>query len=158
MINSILVPLDGSDNATRALDFACDLAGKYDAKVALLHVMQPVPVPEDLKTFARVEHVKETEIPRELAERVLEGAEIQAKRHGLRKVENLARHGVTVEAQHTITEDVSIGDMLLNRVADESVDLIVMGAYGHSRVREMVLGGVTRHLLADMTVPVLLAH
>ena len=71
---------------------------------------------------------------------------------------HLARHGDTVEAQHTITDDVSIGDMLLNRVADESVDLIVMGAYGHSRIREMVLGGVTRHLLANMTVPVLLAH
>ena len=71
---------------------------------------------------------------------------------------HLARHDVKVEAQHTVTEDVSIGDMLLSRAADESVDLIVMGAYGHSRMRELVLGGVTRHLLAHMTVPVLLAH
>ena len=63
---------------------------------------------------------------------------------------HLARHGVTVDAQHTISDDVSIGDMLLNRVADASVDLIVMGAYGHSRVREVVLGGVTRRALALM--------
>ena len=42
--------------------------------------------------------------------------------------------------------------------ADESADLIVMGAYGHSRLREMVLGGVTRHMLQHMTVPVFMSH
>ncbi len=71
---------------------------------------------------------------------------------------HLARHGVQVEAAHYVTEDISVGDMLLSRAADMGVDLVVMGAYGHSRVREMVLGGATRHLLAHMTVPVLMSH
>jgi len=47
---------------------------------------------------------------------------------------------------------------LLSRATDEAADLIVMGAYGHSRLRELVLGGVSRELLGHMTVPVLMAH
>ncbi len=48
--------------------------------------------------------------------------------------------------------------MLLSFAADQGSDLIVMGAYGHGRMRELVLGGVTRTLLESMTVPVLLSH
>jgi nucleotide-binding universal stress UspA family protein len=71
---------------------------------------------------------------------------------------HLARHGVAAEAASTVGLDIAVGDVLLSRAADLSADLIVMGAYGHSRVREMVLGGATRHLLHHMTVPVLLSH
>jgi nucleotide-binding universal stress UspA family protein len=48
--------------------------------------------------------------------------------------------------------------VLLSRASDEVADMIVMGAYGHSRLRELVLGGVSRALLAHMTMPVLMAH
>jgi nucleotide-binding universal stress UspA family protein len=48
--------------------------------------------------------------------------------------------------------------MLLNRIADEGIDLLVMGAYGHARVREIWLGGVTRRLMQHMTVPVFISH
>jgi nucleotide-binding universal stress UspA family protein len=48
--------------------------------------------------------------------------------------------------------------VLLSRVADLGVDLLVMGAYGHSRVREMLLGGATRSVLRSMTVPVMMSH
>ena len=51
-----------------------------------------------------------------------------------------------------------VGELLLSRAADFNADLIVMGAYGHSRLRELVLGGVTRTLLKTMTVPVLMSH
>jgi hypothetical protein len=47
---------------------------------------------------------------------------------------------------------------LLSHIADQGSDLLVMGAYGHSRLRELVLGGVTRTILREMTVPVLMAH
>ncbi|MBS0524087.1 MAG: universal stress protein [Proteobacteria bacterium] len=70
----------------------------------------------------------------------------------------LARHGVNVVVQHELAADTDVGDVILSRAADHDVDLIVMGIYGHSRVREMVLGGVSRTLLATMTVPVLMAH
>jgi nucleotide-binding universal stress UspA family protein len=71
---------------------------------------------------------------------------------------HLARHGITVEAQHIEVRDISTGNALLSRLADEDVDLLVMGAYGHSRLRQMVLGGVTRELFQQMTVPVLMSH
>ena len=71
---------------------------------------------------------------------------------------HLARHGVRVEAQRTAGSGVGDGDMILNAAADLSADLLVVGAYGHSRFREMVLGGVTRTLLRRMTLPVLMSH
>jgi len=71
---------------------------------------------------------------------------------------HLARHGVTVEAQSDVAADISIGELLLSRIADLSVDLLVAGAYGHSRLRELVMGGVTRTLLEEMTVPILMSH
>lgn len=71
---------------------------------------------------------------------------------------HLARHGITVEVQHIEVRDISTGNALLSRLADEDVDLLVMGAYGHSRLREMVLGGVTREVFQQMTVPVLMSH
>jgi nucleotide-binding universal stress UspA family protein len=71
---------------------------------------------------------------------------------------HLARHGVRVEAAQDISHDLGPADVLLSRAADMAADLIVMGAYGHSRVLELALGGVTRAMLEHMTVPVLMAH
>jgi len=70
----------------------------------------------------------------------------------------LARHGVTAEVVQDFASDISVGDELLSRVSDLSCDLIVMGAYGRSRFREMVFGGATRDVLNHMTVPVLMSH
>jgi nucleotide-binding universal stress UspA family protein len=72
----------------------------------------------------------------------------------------LHRHGVSarVESDDFGEGDVPVGDWLLSRVADLGGDLIVMGGYGHSRWREQVLGGATRALLTEMTVPVLMSH
>ena len=70
----------------------------------------------------------------------------------------LARHGVEVTVQRDVAADSDVGAVILSRAADHDVDLIVMGLYGHSRLREMVLGGASRTLLGSMTVPVLMAH
>ena len=71
---------------------------------------------------------------------------------------HLARHGINAEAHHIYADDISVGDMLLSRAADEGIDLMVTGCYGHARWRELVLGGVTRHMLKHMTMPVLMSH
>ena len=71
---------------------------------------------------------------------------------------HLARHGVRVDVQRLDSKEVAVADMLLNRISDEGIDTLVMGAYGHARVRELWLGGVTRHLMRSMTVPVLASH
>jgi nucleotide-binding universal stress UspA family protein len=71
---------------------------------------------------------------------------------------HLARHGVRVQARAVDSGGLAVGDVVLSEAADESADLVVMGGFGHSRLRELVLGGVTRHLLEHMTLPALLAH
>jgi hypothetical protein len=73
--------------------------------------------------------------------------------------EHLARHGLTVTATRTVvTDGLAPADALLDYASDLGADLLVVGGYGHSRTREMVMGGVTRDLLRHMTVPVLMSH
>ena len=71
----------------------------------------------------------------------------------------LSRHGIKVEvSQQTKPDDIDIGNALLSYAADFGADLLVMGCYGHSRFREVLLGGVTKTILQSMTVPVLMVH
>lgn len=71
---------------------------------------------------------------------------------------HLARHGIRAEAAHTVANDISEGDALLSYAADIGADLLVVGMYGHSRLRELAFGGVTRSLLTEMTIPVFMVH
>jgi nucleotide-binding universal stress UspA family protein len=71
---------------------------------------------------------------------------------------HLARHGVKPAVERTVSAGVPPGEVLLSRAADLGADLLVMGAYGHSRARELLLGGVTRTILRSMTLPVLMSH
>ena len=71
---------------------------------------------------------------------------------------HLSRHGVSAEAHHHVETSLSPGETMLSRSTDLGADLVVMGAYGHSRLRELVLGGATRTWLNEMTVPVLMSH
>ncbi len=70
----------------------------------------------------------------------------------------LARHDIKVFTRSISASDLAPADALLNEAADNGADLIVIGAYGHSRLREFVFGGVTRSLLQNMTAPVLMSH
>lgn len=70
----------------------------------------------------------------------------------------LSRHGVKAEIVRQAVDDQDIGEWLLSRATDLNADLLVMGAYGHSRLGEMVLGGVTRTILRDAFLPVLISH
>ena len=71
---------------------------------------------------------------------------------------HLARHGIRAEAAHTVANDIAEGDALLSYAADIGADLLVVGMYGHSRLRELAFGGVTRSLLTEMTIPVFMVH
>jgi nucleotide-binding universal stress UspA family protein len=70
----------------------------------------------------------------------------------------LARHGVVCEAETAVSSDRNAGDALLAYCERTKANLLVMGCYGHSRMREFVLGGTSRRLLAGMTLPVLMSH
>ncbi len=69
-----------------------------------------------------------------------------------------ARHGIAARPQTARTDEIEVDDVLLSTAADVSADMIVMGAYGRSRMREMILGGATHGLLKHMTAPVLMSH
>lgn len=70
----------------------------------------------------------------------------------------LARHGIKPVVHTSVASNISVGDEILSRVSDLDADLLVMGAYGHSRFRELVFGGATRHIARHMTLPTLFSH
>jgi nucleotide-binding universal stress UspA family protein len=71
---------------------------------------------------------------------------------------HLARHGLDVNLKRITSPDIDVASTILSYAADSSADMIVMGGYGHSRLREFVLGGVTRSILETMTVPAFMSH
>jgi nucleotide-binding universal stress UspA family protein len=72
--------------------------------------------------------------------------------------QHLARHGLKVDVKRITSPEIDVPSTILSYAADSSADMIVMGGYGHSRLREFVLGGATRGMLEAMTVPVLMSH
>ena len=89
---------------------------------------------------------------------VTDGAGDQDEIPGFDIAQHLARHGIKVELKRIVRGDVDVPNIILSHAADTSADLIVMGGYGHSRLREFVLGGATRGLLQSMTVPTFMSH
>lgn len=86
---------------------------------------------------------------------------IQERRNelvGASIAQHLARHSLKVEVKQIVAPDADTPNVILSCASDLSTDLIVMGGYGHSRLREFVLGGATRGILENMTVPTLMAH
>lgn len=70
----------------------------------------------------------------------------------------LARHGVNVEVINDVSDGSDVGSVILSRVSDLDIDLVVMGIYGHSKLRETLFGGASKTMLGHMTVPTLIAH
>jgi len=71
---------------------------------------------------------------------------------------HLARHQLKVELRQIVVRDLDVANTILSHAADAGTDFLVMGGYGHSRLREFVLGGATRGILRAMTVPTLMSH
>lgn len=94
----------------------------------------------------RVQVVRVAELTDEAAGRFLPAA-----------VRHLSRHGIEAEGK-TLFSVGDVASTLLSHAADVGADLLVMGGYGHSRLREVVLGGATREILRSMTLPVLMSH
>lgn len=87
---------------------------------------------------------------------VEEGVDVDAVQTGLGSY--LAWHGVSASDKRFTPDKRFIGEMLMDEAAKAKIDLVVMGGYSHSRLREFILGGVTQHMLEETTLPVLTAH
>lgn len=77
---------------------------------------------------------------------------------GADMAQHLARHGVKVTVETMPAADIDVASVILSHSADCGADMLVMGGYGHSRLREFMLGGVTRGILETMTCPVFMSH
>jgi len=88
----------------------------------------------------------------------IEQKEQRGEMRGAQIANHLARHKLRVDLKAIVAPDVDVANVVLSQAADSGTGLIVMGAYGHTRLREFVLGGATRDILGSMTVPVLMSH
>ena len=77
---------------------------------------------------------------------------------GAAMAQHLARHDVRVDVKRIVASDTDVANTILSHAADVAADFLVMGGYGHSRLREFILGGATRGILQSMTIPVLMSH
>lgn len=168
MIKKVLIATDGSEHATKAIEFGSDIAARYDAEVVLVHVLLRHELPDDVKRIVAVEHLTVREplpsaavpavdlaniinirggaptIPDEalsaIGERVLEHAENTARDRGVEKIVKRIEDGKPV-------------DRILAVAKEEGVDLIVSGARGLSDLQALLVGSVSHKLshLAPVT-------
>ena len=136
MPKKLLVPVDGSDHALKAIDFASDLAQKYEAEVVLLHVMTEIGssrVPPELKSYMEVEHVEITErdIMRSVADEIVNRAVKRAQDDGATKTARAVEVGDPAE---TVVEYAKAN----------GVDMIVMGRRGLGRFSSALMGSVSQ--------------
>jgi nucleotide-binding universal stress UspA family protein len=83
---------------------------------------------------------------------------IDTRRSGAELAKHLARHGVDVVLDEVDAKGHGIGDVFEAHVTYRNADLLIMGAYGHSRIREFILGGATKRMLARPPGPIFLSH
>lgn len=152
MFKKILVPLDGSEHSLRALEIAIQIAKKFKAKITLIHVysvgVRSVVMPEPttltsigVPVMAPTDVSKVAEATRKAGATILADGEERVKAEGV-EVETILREG------HVVQEIVKI-------VREGSFDLIVMGARGVSRIREIILGSVSDGVVHNASCPVL---
>jgi nucleotide-binding universal stress UspA family protein len=142
MFTHLLVPVDGSEHANRAVLAAADLAQRYDAKLTLLHVLihaGSLAVPEELKAYSELEHVRITE--RDLMEsagnEILRNAEALARKNGAKSCQIVLKTGDPTTC-------------IADYVRKNGVDLVVMGRRGLGDMAGLFLGSVS-HKVANAT-------
>lgn len=147
-----MVPLDGSEHSQRALENAIHMAKKFRGKITLLHVysvtVAPVIVPEPttltpagVPVVTSAEVSKMVEAAREVGKRILMEGEEKARSAGV-KVENELREGNTVQE-------------IVKAAKERQVNLIVMGARGIGKIRELLMGSVSEGVIKNAPCPVL---
>jgi len=152
LFERILVPLDGSEHSLRALRIAIQIAKRFDGKITLLHVysvgVRPIVMPEpttltppSVPIMAPADFSKVVEAARKAGNTILADGENKVKAEGV-QVETLLREGRTVQE-------------ILKVARNSKCDLIVMGARGISKIREMLLGSVSDGVIRNAPCPVL---
>lgn len=153
LFEKILVPLDGSEHSSKALEIAVQIAKKFGGKITLIHIyhvsVRPMVMPEPITLTPGIpiispsEYSKVVEAAKEAGSRILVEGEKRAKSEGV-EVETLLREG------HIVHEIVKVAE-------EGKFNLIVMGARGISRIKEIILGSVSDGVIRNAPCPVLVA-
>lgn len=146
MIKKMLVALDGSEPANRALDFALDMANKYSSEVLLFTVIQPITIP-----YFIYEEMP-TPIEADSYSRRLEAYYKNILSEALEKVK---KEKPTLKVS-TKVEEGRPADKIVQAAKDEGCDIIIMGSQGLSGVKELLLGSVSNRVADKATCPVLI--
>ena len=168
----IVVHVGPDERSAVRLDAAVELAERHEGKVTGIYVLSRLIVPGfasfELSTgvYKRLDTEQRAlsdalPIMQQASRVIVLGIDTGDGKHipGADVSAYLARHGVSAEARHTISSsDLGASDALLSEISDLGAGLLVMGGYGHHRMREVLLGGVTRDILRQMTVPVVMSH
>jgi len=152
MFEKVLVPLDGSEHSDRALETAIQISKKFRSKMTLLHVysvvvpgvIAPEPTtltPAGVPVVTSAEVAQMVEAARMVGSRVLTDGEQKVKSANV-KVETVLREGNTVQE-------------IIALAKEGEFDLIVMGARGISRIRELLMGSVSEGVIKNAHCPVL---
>ena len=126
-INKILVPVDGSEKANRAIEFAANLAEKYDAIVHLLYVVKPIIFAEEFGVVITQDTLDEL---RAVGNKIIVAAEAEAKKKGIKHIETMVAEGDPTER-------------IIGYAKDQDVDMIVIGSRGRGSFKDILLGSVS---------------
>lgn len=133
MLKKILVPIDGSEHAHKAVDFAANMAVQNEAGIHLLHVVSPAKIPEEIVELARAEHVEgppTTAYLEFVGNRILHEAERRAKEKAVSDVETSVMEGDPAE-------------VIIDYAKKGMFDMIVIGSRGLGSVKGLFLGSVS---------------
>ena len=163
MFSRILLPVDGSEHASRAAELAGDLATKYGAEVLVLHVLDSDHVGPEERHMAEVEHVVEPgrdyawmrDVPGEL-HRMLHPERSSAQRDQIlgflareivgKSMDRLREHGITPDRVRVLFKNGNAAKRMLETIDETGVDLVVMGSRGRSDVAGALLGSVSHRV------------
>jgi nucleotide-binding universal stress UspA family protein len=132
MIKNILVPMDGSNHAKKAFDYACDLAAKYGAKVHLMHVISKDEIPEGLDKYMEVERIEEPreQVLKKIGDEIIKAGLTEAKAKGVEDVKSSVVMGDPAEK-------------IIEFAKQNGVDMIIMGSRGLGAMKGILLGSVS---------------
>ncbi|MEE8570170.1 MAG: universal stress protein [Candidatus Bathyarchaeia archaeon] len=148
MISKILVALDGSEHATRALSYAIDLADKYSASITLLSVAHHtiyIPATDDSMDFVTPQVIQEC----------MEAEKMQKEKMLLQALEKIKKGKPNLHVTTKLKEGRP-ADKIIETAKEENVDIIVMGSRGLGGIKQLFLGSVSDRVADEAPCPVLI--